>query len=169
MSTLNRRRLKKEIANFIVNDRPFELLTAPNVTLAELLRGQLDLTGTKCACGVGECGSCTVLVEAKPMLACSTLVLAVREKNILTIEGLAKRDGLHPIQQALIDHGAIQCGFCTPGMILTAKVLLDENPNPTEKEVREGIGGNLCRCTGYVKIVDGIMAAVKSRQEEGRT
>ena len=153
--------MKKVIAKFIVNERPYELLIEPNATLAELLRDQLDLTGTKCACGVGECGSCTVLIDGKPVLSCSTLAIAVRDKNILTIEGLAKSDGLHPVQQAFIDHGSIQCGFCTPGMIMMAKALLDENPNPTIQEVKEGIGGNLCRCTGYVKIIDAIEAAAE--------
>ena len=161
--------MKKEIATFIVNNRPYELLVEPNISLAELLREQLDLTGTKCACGVGECGSCTVLVEGIPTLSCSTLAIAVRDMHILTIEGLAKRDGLHPIQQAFIDHGSIQCGFCTPGMILTAKALLDETPNPTVQEVKEGIGGNLCRCTGYVKIIDGVMAAAAAMSGEGGT
>jgi len=151
--------MQKQIASFNINDRPYELLIEPNMTLAELLRDELDLTGTKCACGAGECGSCTVLVEGTPTLSCSTLAMAVRDKRILTIESLATKEGLHPIQQAFIDHGAIQCGFCTPGMIMMAKALLDENSNPTEKEVKEGIGGNLCRCTGYVKIVDGILAA----------
>jgi len=147
--------MKKEIANFVINDRPYELL------IEELLRDQLDLTGTKCSCGVAECGSCTVLVEGKPTLSCSTLAMAVRDKDILTIEGLAKGNVLHPIQQAFIDYGAIQCGFCTPGMILTAKALLDENPDPSEQEVKEGLGGNLCRCTGYVKIIEAVLAAAK--------
>jgi len=154
--------MKKEIATFNINGRPYELLIESNITLAELLREELDLTGTKCACGVGECGSCTVLVEGSPTLSCSTLAIAVRDKDILTIEGLASREGLHPIQQAFIDHGSIQCGFCTPGMIMMTKALLDENSNPTEQEVKEGIGGNLCRCTGYVKIVDAILAATET-------
>ena len=153
--------MKKEIANFVINDRPYELLIEPNITLAELLRDQLDLTGTKCSCGVAECGSCTVLVEGKPTLSCSTLAMAVRDKDIVTIEGLAKGNVLHPIQQAFIDYGAIQCGFCTPGMILTAKALLDENPAPSEQEVKEGLGGNLCRCTGYVKIIEAVLAAAE--------
>ncbi len=161
--------MKKEIATFIVNNRPYELLIEPNISLAELLREQLDLTGTKCACGVGECGSCTVLVEGKPTLSCSTLAIAVRDKNILTIEGLAKRNGLHPIQQAFIDHGAIQCGFCTPGMILMTHAFLNETPSPTRQDVKEGIGGNLCRCTGYVKIIDGILAAAAVMGGEGGT
>jgi len=159
--------MKKEIAGFKINGRPYELLIEPNITLAELLREELDLTGTKCACGVGECGSCTVLVEGRTTLSCSTLAMSVRDKEILTIEGLASREGLHPIQQAFIDHGAIQCGFCTPGMIMMTKALLDENPDPTEQEIKEGIGGNLCRCTGYVKIVDGIMAAAETMGKEG--
>jgi len=154
--------MKKEIATFNINGRPYELLIESNITLAELLREELDLTGTKCACGAGECGSCTVLVEGSPTLSCSTLAIAVRDKDILTIEGLASREGLHPIQQAFIDHGSIQCGFCTPGMIMMTKALLDENSNPTEQEVKEGIGGNLCRCTGYVKIVDAILAATET-------
>jgi carbon-monoxide dehydrogenase small subunit len=159
--------MMKEIAKFIVNGRPYELFIEVNLTLAELLRDRLDLTGTKCACGVGECGSCTVLVDGKPTLSCSTLAVAVRDKNILTIEGLARGNSLPPIQQAFIDSGAIQCGFCTPGMILTAKALLDENPNPTRQEVKEGLGGNLCRCTGYVKIIDAVFAADETMRNEG--
>ena len=160
--------MKKEIAKFIVNGRQYELLVESNITLAELLREQLDLTGTKCACGVGECGSCTVLVDGKLALSCSTLALAVRGKDIITIEGLAKGTTLHPLQQAFIDSGAIQCGFCTPGMILTAKSLLEENPNPTRLDVKEGLGGNLCRCTGYVKIIDAVLTAAGTmRKGEG--
>ena len=159
--------MKKQIANFMVNNRPHELLIEPNMTLAELLREHLDLTGTKCACGVGECGSCTVLIDNKPTLSCSTLAITVREKNILTIEGLAEGGKLHPIQQTFIDQGAIQCGFCTPGMIMMAKSLLTEIPNPTKQEIKEGIGGNLCRCTGYVKIIDGILAAAEAMSSAG--
>lgn len=151
--------MKREIANFKINGRPYEVLITPNMTLSEVLREQLDLTGTKLGCGVGECGSCTVLIDGKPMLSCSTLAIAVRNKDILTIEGLSKGTQLHPLQQAFINSGAIQCGFCTPGMIMTAKALLDENPNPTRQQVKEALGGNLCRCTGYVKIIDAVMAA----------
>ena len=160
--------MRKEIAQFTINGRPYELLIGTNLTLAELLRDHLDLTGTKCACGVGECGSCTVLVDGKPTLSCSTLAIAVRERNILTIEGLAKGTTLHPLQQAFIDSGAIQCGFCTPGMILTAKALLDETPNPTRLEVKESLGGNLCRCTGYVKIIDAVLTAAGTMRKGGR-
>ncbi len=159
--------MKKEIAKFTVNGRPYELLIGTNLTLAELLREHLDLTGTKCACGVGECGSCTVLVDGKPALSCSTLAIAVREKDIITIEGLAKGTALHPLQQAFIDSGAIQCGFCTPGMILTAKSLLEENPNPTRLDVKEGLGGSLCRCTGYVKIIDAVLTAAGTMRKGG--
>jgi carbon-monoxide dehydrogenase small subunit len=156
--------VKKEIANFKINGRPYEVIVTPNVILYELLR-ELHFTGTKRSCGVGQCGSCTVLVDGTPTLACSTLAMAVRGKDILTIEGLSKGTQLHPLQQAFIDHGAIQCGFCTPGMIMMAKALLDENPNPTREEVKEGLGGNLCRCTGYVKIIDAVMVSAEKMRE----
>lgn len=157
--------MKKEIATFKINGRSYEAIITPNMTLSELLREKLDLTGTKYACGVGECGSCTVLVDGKPALSCSTLAIAVRNKDILTIEGLARGTELHPIQQAFIDTGAMQCGFCSPGMILMSKALLDENPKPTREEVKEGLGGNLCRCTGYVKIIDAVMAAAETTKK----
>ena len=160
--------MKKEIATFKINGRSYEAIITPNMTLSELLREKLDLTGTKYACGVGECGSCTVLVDGKPALSCSTLAIAVRNKDILTIEGLADGTRLHPIQQAFIDAGAIQCGFCSPGMIMMTKALLDENPKPTREEVKEGIGGNLCRCTGYVKIIDAVMAAAETMEKGGK-
>lgn len=159
--------MKKEIAKFKINGRFYEVIVTSNMTLSELLRDHLDLTGTKHACEVGQCGSCTVLVDGKPTLSCSTLAIAVREKEVLTIEGLSRGTRLHPLQQAFIDHGAIQCGFCTPGMILMAKALLDENSSPTRQEVREGLGGNLCRCTGYVKIVDAVMAAAETMRKGG--
>ncbi len=160
--------MKKEIAKFKINGRIHEVIITPNVTLSELLRDQLDLTGTKHACEVGQCGSCTVLVDGKPALSCSTLAISVRDKEILTVEGLSRGTQLHPLQQAFIDHGAIQCGFCTPGMILMAKALLDENPNPTPQEVKEGLGGNLCRCTGYVKIIDAVTAAAEAMRKGGK-
>lgn len=152
--------MKKEISNFKINGRSYEVIVGTNVTLYDLLR-DLHLTGTKRSCGVGECGSCTVLVDGNPTLACSTLAIAVRDKEILTIEGLSRGAQLHPLQQAFVAEGAIQCGFCTPGMIMMAKALLDENPNPTREEVKEGLGGNLCRCTGYVKIIDAVMVAAE--------
>lgn len=159
--------MKKEIAYFKVNGRSFEVLITPNVTLSELLREQLGLTGTKNACGVGECGSCTVLVDGKPALSCSTLAIAVQNREILTIEGLSRGTELHPLQEAFTDAGAIQCGFCTPGMTMMAKALLDENLNPTREEVKEGLGGNICRCTGYVKIIDAVMAAAETTSKGG--
>ena len=157
--------MKPEIVNLKVNGRVHQVVITPNMTLAEVLRGPLDLTGTKQGCGVGECGSCTVLVDGSPTLSCSTLAVAVREKEILTVEGLSNRDRLHPVQQAFIDLGAIQCGYCTPGMIMMAVALLDENPTPTRQDVKEWLGGNLCRCTGYVKIVDAVMAAAQRMRE----
>jgi carbon-monoxide dehydrogenase small subunit len=151
----------KQIAKFIVNGRPYEALIEPHFTLLEVLRNELNLTGTKFGCGGGECGACTVLIEGKPTLSCLTLAMSAREKNILTIEGLAERNILHPLQKAFIEHGAIQCGFCSPGMILCAQALLMENPHPTEEEVRAALAGNLCRCTGYVKIIEAVLAAAQ--------
>ena len=160
--------MRKEIAVFNINDKPYEVILTPHITLAELLRERLDLTGTKCACGAGECGSCTVLVDGQPTFSCSTLAIACKDKKILTIEGLAKNGELHPLQKAFVETGAIQCGFCTSGMIMMAKAFLDENPNPSRVEVKEGLGGNLCRCTGYVKIIDAVMAAAEVIREGGR-
>jgi len=143
------------------------LIEGPQVTLGEVLREKLGLTGTKEACRCGECGSCTVLVDGKPYLSCSTLAVSVRDKEIFTIEGFSQNGKLHPIQQAFIDAGAIQCGFCTPGMVLMAKALLDENPSPTEPDIREHLGGNLCRCTGYVKIVEAVLLAAERMGKGG--
>lgn len=153
-----------------INGTEEELYIEPWWTLARVLREELNLTGTKVSCETGDCGSCTVLVDGKAVKSCIYLAMKARGKEILTIEGLKGEDGgLHPLQQAFIEYFAIQCGYCTPGMILTAKALLDENPDPTEQEVREALAGNLCRCTGYVKIVEAILS-VKSRmtQNPGR-
>ena len=154
--------MAKQIIKLTVNGWPHELLIEPNTTLVDVLRDELDLTGTKCNCRVGDCGACTVLIDGKPALSCLTLAVATQDKNILTIEGLADGTRLHPIQQAFVDYGAIQCGFCTPGMILTAKAFLDENPNPTSEEVKLALLGNLCLCTGYVKIIDAVLAAAET-------
>lgn len=160
--------MDKQTARFVVNGKPFETVVEPHITLVEVLRDKLGLTGTKCSCGAAECGACTVLIDGKPILSCCTLAITARDKTILTIEGLAEGNTLHPIQQAFIDHGAVQCGFCTSGMIMTAKALLDENPNPTREEVKEALAGNLCRCTGYVKIVDAVLAAAEAMSQGGR-
>ncbi|MBI4267338.1 MAG: (2Fe-2S)-binding protein, partial [Chloroflexi bacterium] len=127
-------------------------------TLLEVIRDKFQLTGTKESCSLGDCGACTVILDGKAVNSCLVLAVAARGKEVLTIEGLRNEAGLHPIQKAFIEHGAVQCGFCTPGMILSAKALLDENPTPTENEVREAIAGNLCRCTGYVKIIEAILS-----------
>ena len=154
--------MRKQLANFIINGREYETAIEPRMTLVEVLRDELDLTGTKCSCAVGECGACTVLIDGKPQLSCLTLAINAREKSILTIEGLVEGNRLHPIQKAFIDYGAIQCGFCTPGMILMTKALLDENPKPTKEEVKEALAGNLCRCTGYTKIIEAVLAAAET-------
>lgn len=142
-----------------VNGLAYETEVEPRRTLLELIREDLELLGTKEGCGLGECGTCTVLLDGRPIKSCITLAVQASGREVTTIEGVEKEDGtLHPLQQAFIDHGAIQCGFCTPGMILSAKALLDENPRPTELEVRQAIAGNLCRCTGYQKIVEAIQS-----------
>jgi len=146
-------------ARFSVNGEPHEIAIEPHWLLIEILRDRLGFTGTKHSCGVGNCGACTVLVDGVPVLACMTLALAARGKDITTIEGLNGGDGLHPLQEAFVTYGAIQCGYCTPGVILTAKALLDRNPDPTEDDVRHALSGNICRCTGYVKIVEAVIAA----------
>ena len=134
-------------------------------TLLDVLRDRLGLTGAKRGCDMGECGACTVLVDGKPVNACLMLAASAEGRSILTIEGLAG-DPLHPLQHALVDHGAVQCGYCAPGMVLTAKAFLDRTPSPTTREVRRAISGNLCRCTGYQKIVDAILnAATRAREE----
>jgi len=162
--------MRKGIATFVVNGVTYEELVPANMTLLELLRDRLGLTGTKRGCSAsGNCGACTVLVEGRPTLSCLTLAWTARGRNILTVEGLSRPGRLHPLQQAFLDVGAVQCGFCTPGMLLTAKALLDTNPDPTREEVRRALAGNLCRCTGYVKIVDAILAAAAIIRSEGET
>ena len=151
-----------------VNGLAYKVEAEPRRTLLELIREDLELTGTKEGCGLGECGTCTVLLDGKPIKSCITLAVQAGGREVTTIEGLEKSDGtLHPIQRAFIDHGAIQCGFCTPGMVLSAKALLDENSRPTEIEVREAIAGNLCRCTGYQKIVEAILSVSSKEHNSG--
>lgn len=145
-----------------VNGEPYELAVEPWRTLLEVIREDIGLTGAKEACSTGECGNCMVILDGKPVNSCLVLAVDASGKEVLTIEGLAEGGKLHPIQKAFVEHGAIQCGFCTPGMILAAKTLLDNNPEPTGPEVKEAISGNLCRCTGYVKIIEAILAASHS-------
>jgi len=149
----------KTVIRLRVNGTERDLLIAPSRTLLEALREELGLTGTKQGCGEGECGTCTVLLDGVPVNACLVLAVEAAGREVTTIEGLADGARLHPLQHAFIEHGAIQCGFCTPGMILSAKALLDRRPNPTEAEIREALGGNLCRCTGYQKIAEAVRAA----------
>ncbi|MGA2109788.1 MAG: (2Fe-2S)-binding protein [Syntrophorhabdales bacterium] len=144
-----------------INGLAHELEVKPWATLLDTLREDLGLTGTKEGCGQGECGACTVLMDGKPVNACLILAMEAQGKEIVTIEGLASGDDLHPIQQAFVDRGGMQCGFCTPGMILSAKALLDENPDPTDEEIRKGLEGNFCRCTGYTKIIESIRVAAE--------
>ena len=148
----------KRIIKLHVNGDDHELLTDSHKTLLEVLREDLGLTGTKRGCDVGTCGACTVLIDGKPYLSCLTLAADVQDKTILTIEGLSQDGELHPLQRSFVEKGALQCGFCTPGMILTAKAFLDEHPQPSEPQVKKAIAGNICRCTGYVKIVEAILA-----------
>ena len=147
-----------------INGQPVEAAVEPNRTLLQFLREDLGLTGTKHGCGLGDCGACTVILDGQPVNSCLVLAIQANGKEVLTIEGLAENGRLHPIQQAFVDKGAIQCGFCTPGMILSAKALLDANPKPTEQEIRMAISGNLCRCTGYQKIVEAIGEAAEKIQ-----
>ena len=151
----------KRLIELNVNGELYEVAIQQHRTLAEVLREELDLIGTKEACNEGDCGSCTVILDGKTVTACLTLAVEADGRQITTIEGIADGSELSPLQQKFIDHGAIQCGFCTPGMIMSASALLEENPNPTEDEVRMGIAGNICRCTGYTKIVEAILDTPK--------
>lgn len=157
----------KQLIKLTVNGVEEEAYVEPWWSLAQVLREELGLTGTKISCETGNCGACTVLVDGNAVKSCLLLAVKARGKEILTIEGLSKDGELHPLQQAFIEHFAVQCGYCTPGMIMSAKALVDENPNPSEEEVREAIRGNLCRCTGYVKIVEAILSCAEKIKKEG--
>ncbi|MBI4318115.1 MAG: (2Fe-2S)-binding protein [Chloroflexi bacterium] len=154
----------KQLIELKVNGEDYEVAIESHRTLLEVLRESLGLTGSKRGCDEGTCGACTVLIDGKPVLSCLTLALDAVGKDIQTIEGVAVGGKLHPVQDAFIQRGAIQCGFCTPGMILTAKAFLEKNPKPTDYEIKHAISGNLCRCTGYVKIVEAIRAASQDGQ-----
>jgi carbon-monoxide dehydrogenase small subunit len=150
----------KKIINVTINGDNYEIAVEPWKTLNEVLRDQLNLTGTKLGCGTGDCGACTVLLDGKSISSCLTLAVEVDGRSVETIEGLAEsEDKLHPIQEAFIEKGAVQCGFCTPGMIMSAKFLLSNNPEPDEITIKKALDGNLCRCTGYYKIIDAIKCA----------
>ncbi len=149
-----------------VNGENHEVFVRPSATLLEVLREELGLTGTKEGCDEGTCGACTVLVDEVPWLACLTVIGEVQGKEIQTVEGLAKGKMLHPLQESFLEHGAVQCGFCSPGMLMTAKAFLAECHKPTEEDVRVALGGNLCRCTGYVKIIDAVVAASERLRSE---
>lgn len=151
--------MEKEILQLKVNDEESTLLIAPNRTLLEVLREDLHLTGAKEGCGEGVCGSCTVLMDGKPVRACLTLALEAADSRITTVEGLVVDGFLDPLQEAFIEHGAVQCGFCTPGMLMSAKGLLMADPHPDETGIKRGLSGNICRCTGYTKIVEAVSTA----------
>ena len=153
--------MKRQIS-ITVNREQYLLEIGSQRTLIDVLREDIGLTGTKEGCGLGTCGACTVIVDGEPALACLTLAVAVDGAQITTIEGLARDGQLHPLQEAFAAHGAVQCGFCTPGMIMSSKALLDRNPNPSEKDIRTAIAGNLCRCTGYYKIVEAVQGAIET-------
>ena len=149
----------KRALTLTINERPHAVEVQPNWTLLHVLHDQLDLIGTKNGCSQGVCGACTVLVNGKAVRACLTLAAAMRGKRITTVEGLKRNGNLHRLQRAFADEGAVQCGFCTPGMLMTSAALLEEHPRPSEREVREALVGNLCRCTGYTRIIRAVLAA----------
>ena len=151
----------KRMITLRVNSQPYELAVQVNHTLLQVLREGLGLTGTKQGCSLGDCGSCTVLLDGEPVNSCLLLAVEAEGHEITTIEGLSENGTFHPLQEAFVNKGAIQCGFCTPGMILSAKALLDQNPSPTDREIRLAISGNLCRCTGYQKIVEAIESVAR--------
>jgi len=147
------------VIHFVLNGKEIEVEVPQNWTLLRLLREKLRLTGTKEGCGIGECGACTVLLDGMPVNACLILVPKVEGRKVETVEGLGSCESLHPLQKSFIDHGAVQCGFCTPGMLMSSKALLDKNPHPSREEIKEAISGNLCRCTGYQQIIEAIEKA----------
>jgi aerobic carbon-monoxide dehydrogenase small subunit len=151
--------MRRIACTFIVNGAPYELLVETNALLSEVLQDDLGLKGVHVGCGTGDCGACTVLVDGLPVLSCSTLAVTARGKEITTVEGLAKGPELHQLQKSFVEHGALQCGYCTPGMLMASKRLLEVNPNPTAEDVKGFLAGHLCRCTGYNKIVDAVLDA----------
>ncbi len=157
--------MQKMELEFELNGKPARVMVDQNARLLDVLREELGLTGTKEGCGVGECGACTVIVDGDAVDSCLVLAASAAGKRVTTIEGLAQDDCLHPLQQAVLDHHALQCGFCTPGFILSAKALLDKNPHPTREEIKVAISGNLCRCTGYRQLVDAFEDAAEAMRK----
>jgi len=153
----------KQLIKLKINGYPYETVADDRRTLVEILRENVGLTGTKKGCEEGECGVCTVLMDGEAVASCLVLAVEAQGKEITTIEGLAQGDKLHPIQEAFVKYGALQCGFCTSGMILSAKALLDKNPKPSKDEIKMAIAGNLCRCTGYIKIIEAIQAVAEGK------
>jgi carbon-monoxide dehydrogenase small subunit len=159
--------MRKEL-RLVVNGQPYELYVKPKTLLVEVLRDHLGLTGTKRGCNSASCGACTVMLNGMAVKSCSILALQADGAEVLTVEGLASGGKLHPLQEAFLDHGAFQCGFCTAGMLMSAKAMLDENPEPTKEQIKEGIDGNVCRCTGYNSIIRAVTAVVNGEYEENK-
>jgi carbon-monoxide dehydrogenase small subunit len=157
--------MKKEL-KFTVNGQPYEIYIKPKTLLSEALRDHLGLTGTKRGCNSSSCGACTVILNGMAVKSCSILALQANGGEVTTVEGLARRTELHPLQKAFLDHGSFQCGFCTSGMLMSSKALLDENPKPTKEQIKEGIDGNICRCTGYNSIIRAVTAVAKGEYKE---
>ena len=151
-----------------VNGDEYPIEIAPHRTLLDVLRNELDLTGSKEGCGTGDCGCCTVLVDGTPVNSCLMLAIQAEGREVVTVEGIAPDGGLHPLQEKFVEYGAVQCGFCIPGFIVAAKAFLDDHPNPTKEEIRVALAGNLCRCTGYTKIVEAVAAAAQARPDDKR-
>jgi carbon-monoxide dehydrogenase small subunit len=159
--------MRKEL-KLTVNSQPYEVYIKPKTLLVQVLRDHLELTGTKRGCNDSSCGACTIMLNGMAVKSCSILALQANGAEVLTIEGLAKGTELHPLQKAFLDHGAFQCGFCTSGMLMASRALLEENPKPTKVQIKEGIDGNICRCTGYNSIIRAVTAVVKGEYKEGK-
>jgi len=157
--------MKKQLISLDINNEIYEVAVTPMDILVDVIRREVGLTGTKKGCGQGDCAACTVIIDGEPQLSCLKLAIACQGKKITTIEGVAdpKTGELHPLQQSFLDHGGVQCGFCTPGMILASKALLDKNPKPTKDEIKKALEGNICRCTGYILILEAVESYVEAR------